>query len=149
LSRGKGQERSERVNQHPPRKRRTKAEIERARKKKASARKYQLKTRHHMTPEENEAIQAFQDGVCFICRRAKGITRALSVDHDHILAEEHDHSVELSCELCWRGLLCGSCNELIGHARNSIAFFERCIEYLRDPPAQRWRRKRDGKDPEN
>lgn len=92
-----------------------------------------------MTVEQYWAIYNFQGGVCYLCRRARGLTRRLAVDHDHEIAERYcDHPVNESCEGCWRGLLCGTCNKTIGHARDQRVFFERAMLYLNKPPAQEW-----------
>lgn len=72
--------------------------------------------------DEYEAIKAYQDGKCAICQRATGASKALAVDHDHATGYN-------------RGLLCGTCNKTLGHARDQIEFFERAIEYLKNPPA--------------
>lgn len=63
-----------------------------------------------------------QGGACAICLRATGKTRRLSVDHDH-------HTGDV------RGLLCRPCNDMLGHARDSMEFFARAYHYLRCPPA--------------
>jgi hypothetical protein len=118
--------------------------MEQARRRREAARKANLKARHHMTPEQYESILAFQGGACYICQRAKGKTRALAVDHDHALARarcEHPHNE--SCEQCWRGLLCGKCNDMLGHARDDIALFVRAIRYLQAPPAFSWNIEQD------
>jgi len=67
-------------------------------------------------------LYAAQSGICAICQRATGRTRRLSVDHDHLTGRV-------------RGLLCRPCNDLLGHARDSEAFFLRVLTYLRSPPA--------------
>lgn len=78
-----------------------------------------------ITTEEYWAIYKAQGGVCYMCRRAKGLTKPLCVDHDHVTGAV-------------RGLLCNPCNgDVLGHARDEIEFFERAIEYLKDPPAIR------------
>ena len=123
----------------PKRRRRTKAQMEQARRRREAARKYFLKTRHRMTPEQYDELLAFQGGVCYICRRAKGITRALQVDHDHALARRVcDHEHDESCENCWRGLLCSRCNSMLAHAHDDTQVFARAIEYLQLPPAICW-----------
>lgn len=77
-----------------------------------------------LSTEEYYEIIAAQGGKCAICQRATGARRKLSVDHCH------------SSGLV-RGALCKPCNRnILGHARDEIAFFERCIEYLKNPPAQ-------------
>jgi hypothetical protein len=124
----------------PKRRRRTPAQLEQARRRREANRKYTLKARHRMTPEQYDALAAFQGGLCWICRRARGTVRSLSVDHDHAKARAdcgHDHKE--SCEDCWRGLLCGKCNDMLGHGRDSAEFFLRAIDYLKHPPAHRWR----------
>jgi Recombination endonuclease VII len=128
------------MNQHSkqPRPRRTKAELERARRKSEAARRYHLKKTHGMTPEEYASLKAWQNGTCWGCGRATGKTKNLAIDHDHKKCSHHTHN--RSCPECWRGLLCGSCNDVLAHARDSVAFFRRMIDYLQDPPAQRWRR---------
>lgn len=127
---------NKRVNQHPKRKRRTPAEIAKAKKKSEASRKYYLRKRHSMEPEEYDLLLAIQNGLCFGCLRAKGVSRKLAVDHDHRKAETCDHVPSLSCRRCWRGLLCTSCNDLLGHARDDVNYFKRMIKYLENPPAQ-------------
>jgi hypothetical protein len=124
----------------PKRRRRTPAEMEKARRRREAARKRNLKVRHNMTPEQYDELLGFQNGVCYICRRAKGATRSLAVDHNHAVAREvctHEH--EQSCIECWRGLLCGRCNDMLAHARDDTKVFARAIEYLLWPPAIAWR----------
>lgn len=76
----------------------------------------------------------FQDGVCYICRRANGKTRKLSTDHDHACC-----SGPISCGRCVRGALCRPCNDMLGHGRDSVHFFVRAIDYLENPPMRRMR----------
>lgn len=86
---------------------------------------------YKMTPEMYWALYEAQGGACACCTRATGKTRRLSVDHDHACCPG-----KLSCGLCVRGLLCRPCNTLLGRARDAVEFFQRCIEYLTNPPAQ-------------
>lgn len=79
-------------------------------------------------------LLAFQDGKCPICQRANGATRRLSTDHDHSCCNG-----STSCGECVRGLLCRPCNDMLGHGRDTIEFFERAIEYLNNPPYKRMR----------
>lgn len=64
-----------------------------------------------------------QKGVCAICQRATGKTRALSVDHDHKNG-------------LVRGLLCRPCNDLLGHLRDDPEAARRIAGYLTFPPAR-------------
>jgi hypothetical protein len=121
------------------RRRRTKVQLEAARRRRESSRKNHLATRHHMTPEEYDSLLMHQRGLCYICCRAKGTTRALAVDHNHRIAREDcEHEPEESCAHCWRGLLCSRCNQMLAHARDDWMVFRRAINYLNDPPAQEW-----------
>lgn len=70
-----------------------------------------------------EALYAAQDGRCAICRRATGRVKRLAVDHDHKTGKV-------------RGLLCGTCNKMLGHARDEPEFFTRGREYLLNPPME-------------
>ncbi len=74
-----------------------------------------------LLPGQYEELYAFQGGLCYICRRANGKTRRLSVDHDHKTDKV-------------RGLVCRPCNDVLGHFRDDPETFERGAEYLRRPP---------------
>lgn len=80
-----------------------------------------LERTYGITKADYEALYEYQGGVCFICRRATGRTKRLSVDHDHATGEV-------------RGLLCGTCNKIVGHARDDVMFFLRGYAYLTLPP---------------
>jgi hypothetical protein len=94
---------------------------------------------YHYTPEMYWALYEAQGGHCALCQRATGKTKKLALDHDHSCCPG-----PVSCGRCVRGLLCGPCNRLLGFARDTLVFFQRCIDYLTNPPAQRariWRNK--------
>lgn len=114
--------------------------MEQARRRREAARKANLKSRHHMTPEQYDELLAFQGGTCYMCP-ARGVRRALQVDHDHAYAREHcAHPADQSCEECWRGLLCGTHNNMLGRgARDDPSVLLRGAEYLQHPPAHAWR----------
>lgn len=78
---------------------------------------------------EYEALKEFQGGTCAICRRAKGVTKRLAVDHDHTCC-----SGKTSCGNCVRGLLCSPCNSVLAHFRDDRAAFMRAWRYLTLPP---------------
>jgi hypothetical protein len=78
-----------------------------------------------------DRLLEIQGGRCAICQRAKGIARRLAVDHDHSCCPELP-----ACGKCVRGLLCKTCNRIIGHARDDPAFFLRGYDYLINPPAR-------------
>lgn len=108
----------------------------RANKKAASkaAHGKRVEANYGITEADYWALYEFQGGRCYICRWASGKKKRLAVDHDHRCTA--GHAKEVGCSLCVRGLLCVFCNRLIGRARDSVEYFERCISYLRDPP---WR----------
>ncbi len=73
--------------------------------------------------EEYRLILEYQGGVCYICRRANGARKRLSVDHCHETGRV-------------RGLLCGPCNrDVVGHLRDEPEAFLRGYNYLLSPPA--------------
>ena len=78
---------------------------------------------YNITADEYRLIYEHQGGFCYLCRRANGRTKRLSIDHDHRTGVV-------------RGLLCTPCNKgVLGHARDEVEFFHRGIKYLEDPPA--------------
>lgn len=85
-------------------------------------RNWYLMTRRGITLEEYERRLAEQGGVCAICNEApEGSNRAaklLHVDHNHKTGAV-------------RGLLCIRCNQVIGHARDSVAMILKMAEYVR------------------
>jgi hypothetical protein len=81
-----------------------------------------------LRPGEYAMLYAAQSGKCPICQRATGRTKKLSVDHDHKI-EDARASV--------RGLVCSTCNRMLGHSRDDPEFFERAAKYLRHPPARK------------
>lgn len=96
--------------------------LEKERRKKAAHEK-RVQNVYGLKPGEYEKLYEHQTGVCAICKRATGATRRLSVDHDHQTGEV-------------RGLLCRPCNDMLGHARDSIFFFYRAANYLNNPPSR-------------
>lgn len=76
-----------------------------------------------ITADEYWAIHEFQGGCCYICQRATGARKRLSVDHDHKTG-------------IVRGLLCTPCNRnVLGHLRDCVMALARAIIYLLFPPA--------------
>lgn len=76
-----------------------------------------------ITADEFWQIYEYQGGTCYICRRATGLRKRLSVDHCHKTGQV-------------RGLLCGPCNrDVLGHLRDEPEAFLRGFDYLVSPPA--------------
>lgn len=84
-----------------------------------------------ITTEQYWALHLAQGGVCYICQRATGRARKLSVDHDHACCPG-----PVSCGRCVRALLCRPCNDLLGHVRDDIDTLRRAAIVIRDRPAQ-------------
>ena len=107
----------------------------RAKKKSASARSHALRTvaTYGITGEEYWLLYASQEGRCFVCRKGRGLSRRLSVDHEHNLCDTHPP--DQGCALCIRALLCSRCNTLLGWLDADA--LTRAIAMLMDPPARR------------
>lgn len=97
-----------------------------------------MKVNYSLSPGEYKALFEAQGGKCYTCgpwTNNRGLSRRLSVDHDHSCCLEPP-----ICGKCIRGLICGPCNDLIGQVGDSRGHaFERLqayVEYLKNPPAQ-------------
>lgn len=76
---------------------------------------------HGLTLEQFGAMLEAQDNKCSIC----GDLEPAHVDHDHkCCAGSH------SCGKCVRGILCPSCNHMLGNARDNIDVLSNAIRYL-------------------
>jgi hypothetical protein len=71
-----------------------------------------------LTREDYEAMLEAQDGHCACCPATSSDGRLLDVDHDHLTGLN-------------RGLLCRSCNIILGHVSDDPVHLERLAEYLR------------------
>lgn len=89
--------------------------------RKAANHEKRVQETYGLKPGEYAKLYELQGGHCALCQRATGASRKLSVDHDHATG-------------LVRGLLCRPCNTLLGHARDKVEFFRRCIMYLGHPP---------------
>lgn len=66
-----------------------------------------------------------QDNKCAICLSVFDQTPC--IDHDHSCCSGRN-----SCGNCVRGLLCRSCNNMLGQAKDSPQILERAVRYLSD-----------------
>lgn len=82
---------------------------------KIKTRAWFLKNKYNLTLEQYDLMLAAQDGKCRICACIS--TTNLHVDHDHATGKV-------------RGLLCSSCNTMIGLAKENPKILEGAIEYL-------------------
>lgn len=89
----------------------------------AASHERSVASKYNLPPGDYDRLYEAQGGLCALCRRASGATKRLAVDHDHVTGEVF-------------GLLCSLCNYyVLGRAsRREIAYFQRAIEYLKDPP---------------
>jgi len=83
-----------------------------------------------LRPGDYKRLLAAQGGRCPIkgCQ-ARGISRRLSVDHDHKLGFTNRRAV--------RGLLCKKHNGMLGDVADDPEVFESLADYLRNPPARK------------
>jgi hypothetical protein len=91
--------------------------------RKASSRKWYLKSMYNITPEEYNKMLKKNNMGCHICGEKKNYW--LHVDHDHNCC-----SGEKSCGRCVRGLLCHACNVILGHAKDNNDILKGAIKYL-------------------
>lgn len=95
---------------------------ERKRQLKETAHAKRIEKTYGITKEQYDTLYEAQGGVCWICQRATGRTRKLSVDHDHATGYV-------------RGLVCRPCNNILGHFRDNPDTALRVVTYLENPPA--------------
>lgn len=87
---------------------------------------YKLKSLYTMDSEEFNKILESQNGCCAICKMPK-YYKNFSIDHNHETGE-------------LRGLLCISCNSILGFANDDIEILQKAVEYLKRSPLKRdWR----------
>lgn len=96
-------------------------------------------TLYNLSNGEYAALYAAQGGKCYTCgdwTGNRGLSKKLSVDHDHSCCPAPP-----ICGRCIRGLICGPCNSLIGQvgdsAGHAILRLRRYLDYLQNPPAQK------------
>lgn len=92
-----------------------------------------VKNKYAISIEQYWKLYEAQDGLCFICRKAKGLSKMLSVEHEHGICD--DHSPEKGCPKCIRALTCGRCNRLVAFLDADALL--RAVELLTDPPARK------------
>jgi Recombination endonuclease VII len=76
---------------------------------------FHLKWAYNLSLETYNILIKTQKGLCAICRKKP--TKPFNVDHSH-----NTNQV--------RGLLCWTCNLLLGHARDNITILKQAIRYL-------------------
>lgn len=86
--------------------------------------------RQGLSSDEIAARLRDQGGRCMICRKPITAPEA-QVDHDHAMAALHPHPDHQGCRLCFRALLCGPCNRMLGHARDDADVLMAAAGFLR------------------
>lgn len=81
-----------------------------------SSRRWRLKAKYGLTPDDFDALLEAQAGACLICDA--------EMDQPQI---DHDHATGVV-----RGLLCRSCNIGLGYFRDDVVNMRRAIAYLED-----------------
>ena len=73
--------------------------------------------KYGVTLEHYQQLLTEQNGLCAICGKPEPTHKMLDVDHDHATGEV-------------RGLLCTSCNRVLGHAHDSEERLLAAVSYL-------------------
>lgn len=84
---------------------------------KEANRMYQKKHKYGLTVEEYNRIAEGQQNKCLICGAQFSDENRIHVDHDHNTGVV-------------RGMLCRSCNTLLGMAKDDVNILKNAIEYL-------------------
>jgi hypothetical protein len=96
-------------------------------------RRQALKRKYGMTLADFDRILASQGGGCAVCNAAssaittgpRGAKTGLHVDHDHACCPG-----EYTCGECIRGILCQSCNNVLGRVKDNPATLRALAAYL-------------------
>jgi hypothetical protein len=78
---------------------------------------YHNSRKYNLSPETYQQLH-LDHPLCAICGREPDSNRRFAIDHNHETG-------------ALRGLLCLTCNSLLGYARDDIVLLEKAIEYLR------------------
>lgn len=103
--------------------------------RKGRAHELRVEKVYGITGDEYQEIYDSQDGSCFVCQKAKGISKKLAVDHEHD-KDGCDHEPDVGCRNCVRCLACTTCNRII-LGRYDVDALARAITVLVNPPAQK------------
>ena len=100
---------------------------QRTKERRANAHTAHVQRTYGITGDEYLELKRSQGGLCALCgpwTGRNGRYVSLSVDHNHKTGEV-------------RGLLCRTCNRVLGFWRDNPEVFIRAAEYLIDPPARK------------
>lgn len=83
-------------------------------------RRYKLKSKYGLSPEDYDKLFIKQNGSCKICEKHQdSFKKKLCVDHDHKSGRV-------------RGLLCDKCNLAIGHFNDDLNLILKAASYLKE-----------------
>lgn len=85
----------------------------------ARVRAWHYKTHYGITEDEKRAMEKQQGNMCAICR-----VPFIELDHRRVHVD-HDHATGKI-----RGILCHSCNQVLGQARDSVVVLNSAVAYL-------------------
>lgn len=90
------------------------------------SKRHRLKS-HGLSEERWNEIFEGQDRACAVCKNSyPDSKRVWHIDHDHSCCDKPK-----SCGKCVRGILCGNCNSMLGHEKDSIFRLNNAVSYLR------------------
>lgn len=94
------------------------------------ARRKHLLDNFKLTIEDWAKVEAYQKGVCWVCQKKNKSGKRLSTDHQHSGDKPG----------LFRGLLCASCNRVLGKIEDprwqwTPDLLRRAADYLQYPPA--------------
>ena len=81
--------------------------------------------KYGLSKDDYVDMELSQNGKCAICKKPETLRKRLSVDHDHSCCPG-----ERACGKCNRGLLCSSCNKMLGMVNDDIEILKSAITYL-------------------
>lgn len=76
-----------------------------------------VRHKYNITNEQFFSLVKASNGVCPVCNATFKSTKSMHVDHCHVTGKV-------------RGLVCGLCNRLLGHAHDDITTLQNAIRYL-------------------
>ena len=85
-----------------------------------------MEKRYGITKEQYDILRAKQNYCCSIClKNEKDVPKGFAKTHETALHVDHDHDTGKI-----RGLLCTSCNTMLGQAHDDCEVLKRAIDYL-------------------
>ncbi len=98
---------------------------EKHQRRKQVVREQRLQKSFGISLKDYEEMYFNQNGLCKICNKPETAKQSNS-DGVRMLAVDHNHITNKV-----RGLLCTSCNIILGHAKDNTIILENAIEYLK------------------